>query len=381
MAEIDFQDRTEQATPKRQLDARRRGQVARSREVNIAAILLAGAFTFMATRSHLGESLAGIVHSGLHIEPELLRSPHAMVTAFSEASMNALFALGPLLVVLALAAIGGAVSVGGFVFSMEPIMPQWNRLNPLQGFGRIFSVRGLVEVAKALAKGLFIAAAAIGYMAWVRRDVVTLGIVPLPVAAARSASMLTTVFVVCGFAMLLIALGDAPFQIWSHNRMLRMTRQEIREELKETEGRPEVRSRVRALQQQIANRRMLKEVPKADVVVTNPTHFAVALKYDEKKMRAPVVVAKGVDLMAGRIRDIAGANRVALFEAPVLARALYWGTNLGQEVPGQLYLAVAQVLTYVYRLKAALNGTSAWPEKPIVKIDETLAQPRAKRGK
>jgi flagellar biosynthetic protein FlhB len=126
---------------------------------------------------------------------------------------------------------------------------------------------------------------------------------------------------------------------------------------------------------------MLREVPRADVVVTNPTHFAVAIRYDDKKMRAPIVVAKGVDLMAGRIREIAASNRIALFEAPPLARALYWTTNLGQEIPGQLYLAVAQVLTYVYRLKSALQGQSAWPEKPVVTIDETLAQPRAKRRK
>jgi flagellar biosynthetic protein FlhB len=381
MADTDFQDRTEQATPRRQLEARRRGQVARSREVNMAAVLLAGAFALMVAREHFAGSLEEIMRSGLRIRPALLENPHAMVSTFSEASMNALFAFSPLLVVLALAAIAGAVSVGGFVFSIEPVIPQWNRLNPLQGFSRIVSMQGLVEVLKALAKGLFVAAFAVLYMAWVRHDVVRLGVAPLQLGAARSGAMVTMVFVVCGFAMVLIALGDAPFQLWSHNRMLRMSRQEIREELKESEGRPEVRSRVRALQQQIANRRMLREVPRADVVVTNPTHFAVAIRYDDKKMRAPIVVAKGVDLMAGRIREIAASNRIALFEAPPLARALYWTTNLGQEIPGQLYLAVAQVLTYVYRLKSALQGQSAWPEKPVVTIDETLAQPRAKRRK
>jgi flagellar biosynthetic protein FlhB len=379
MAELDFQDRTEQATPKRLLDARRRGQVARSREVNIAAVVLAGAFAFLAARGHFAGALEEIMRSGLRIRPALLENPQAMVSTFAEASLNALFAFSPLLIVLALAAIAGAVSIGGFVFSMEPVVPQWSRLNPLQGLGRILSIQGLVEVVKALAKGLFIAAFAIAYMAWVRRDVFGLGVAPLEVAAGRSGAMVTMVLVVCGFAMLLIALGDAPFQLWSHNRMLRMTRQEIREELKETEGRPEVRGRLRALQQQIANRRMLKELPKADVVVTNPTHFAVALRYDEKKMRAPVVIAKGMDHMAGRIREIAAANRIALFEAPLLARALYWSTNLNQEVPGQLYLAVAQVLTYVYRLKAAVQGRSPWPEKPVVTIDEALAQPRATR--
>ncbi len=379
MAETDFQERTEQATPKRREDARRRGQVARSRELNIAAVLLAGAIVLMAARPHFGAAMEDLVRRGLTLDPAALDHPQAMTAALADAGLAALLAFAPLLVVLALAAVGGALAIGGWVFSAEHVAPKWSRLDPVQGLRRLASVRGLMEVVKALAKAGLIGGFALGYLLWVRDSVITLGLEPLRAAMSDTGSMIAITLVVCSFGMLIVALIDAPFQLWSHNRELRMTRQEIREELKETEGRPEVRSRIRALQQQLASRRMLREVPRADVVVTNPTHFAVALRYDDRRMRAPVVVAKGVDHVAARIRDLAAANRVALFEAPLLARALYWTTNLNQEIPGPLYLAVAQVLTYVYRVRAAVQTGAAWPERPAVTVDAALAEPRRGR--
>lgn len=379
MAEMDFQERTEQATPKRQEDARRRGQVARSRELNIAAVLLAGAGVIAVSRGHFGAALEDLMRRGLSPDPRLLDQPGAMTGALAEASLDMLVAFAPLLLALALAAVGGALAVGGWVFSTEQFLPQWSRLDPLQGMKRILSVRGLVEVGKALAKGFVIGGFALACLSWARGRVLSLGTEPLGLATADAGLLVAVTLVACSFGMLVVALADAPFQMWSHKRELRMTRQEIREELKETEGRPEVRSRIRSLQQQLASRRMLKEVARADVVVTNPTHFAVALRYDDKRMRAPVVIAKGVDHMAARIRTIAGKNRVALFEAPLLARALYWTTNLNQEIPGPLYLAVAQVLTYVYRVKAAVQSGAPWPERPAVKVDAELAAPRRGR--
>ncbi len=379
MAEMDFQERTEQATQKRRDEARRRGQVARSRELNIAAVLLAGAMVLVAARPHFGTAMEALMRDGLTFDQAVLDHPELMSGALADAGLAALLAFAPLLLVLALAAVAGALTVGGWVFSPEQFTPKWNRLDPVQGMKRIVSLRGLVEVGKALAKGFVIGGFALGYLLWAQDSVITLGMEPLRAALSDAGAMIVTTLVVCSFGMLVVALADAPFQIWSHNRELRMTRQEIREELKETEGRPEVRSRIRSLQQQLANRRMLREVPKADVVVTNPTHFAVALRYEDARMRAPVVVAKGADHMAARIRDIAAKNRVALFEAPLLARALYWTTNVNQEIPAPLYLAVAQVLTYVYRLKAAMQGGSPWPERPVVKVDAGLAEPRSKR--
>jgi flagellar biosynthetic protein FlhB len=379
MAETDFQERSEQASAKRRQDARERGQVPRSREANMAAVLLGGGIALLLARERFGGALAGLMRKGLTIDAGALDRPEYMSHALASAGIDMLVAFAPLMIALALAAVAGALAVGGWVFSTEPFTPQWSRLNPVQGFGRLFGLQGFAEVAKALGKGLFVAGFAVAYLASVRHEVVNLGLAPLGLALSRSGSMVATTLLVCGAAVLLIALADVPFQMWSHGRALRMTRQEIREELKESEGRPEVRGRIRSMQQQLANRRMLREVPKADVVVTNPTHFAVALRYEDGRMRAPVVIAKGVDHMAARIRAVASEHRVPLFEAPVLARALYWTTNLNQEIPGPLYVAVAQVLTYVYRIKAAVQGRGTWPDRPAVKVDETLAEPRGLR--
>lgn len=377
--EKDFQERTEQATPKRREDARRKGQVARSRELTIAAILLGGAAVLTGARPHFGASMQELVRSGLTIDRSGIEQPRYMIHALGEAGLSALGAFAPLLLVLLLAAIAGGLTVGGWVFSSEALAPQFSRLDPIQGIKRIFSVRGLVEVAKAFAKAFVIGGLALGYLLWVENSVISLGTMPLADALGDAGTMIMITLVVTSSGMLLIALADIPFQLWSHNRELKMTRQEVREELKDTEGRPEVRSRLRSMQQQIANRRMLREVPKADVVVTNPTHFAVALRYDDSRMRAPIVVAKGVDHMAARIREIATANRVALFEAPILARALYWTTNLNQEIPGPLYLAVAQVLTYVLRVRSAMQTGTPWPERPVLRVDTRLAEPGSGR--
>ena len=345
MSEKDFQERTEQPTPKRREDARKRGQVARSRELVITAVMLAGAGFALTSREHFAAIFEDFMRRGLAPDPRLLGQPDAMTRSFADAGIDMLLAFAPLMAVLCIAAIAGGLAVGGLAFSVEQFTPKLERLSPLKGIKRIFSLRGLVEVAKALAKALVIGGFALLCMAWARGQVLSLGIMPLGLALDRSARLLAVTLLVCSLGMLLIAMADVPFQMWSHGRELRMTRQEIRDELKESEGRPEVRSRIRSLQQQLANRRMMKALPSADVVITNPTHFAVALRYDEGRMRAPVVVAKGADHVAARIRDIAGKHRITLFEAPLLARALYWTTNINQEIPGPLYVAVAQVLT------------------------------------
>lgn len=376
MSEKDFQERTEQPTPKRREDARKRGQVARSRELVITTVMLAGAGFALISRGHFATIFEDFMRRGLSPDPRLLGQPDAMTRSLAGAGIDMLLAFVPLMAVLFIAAIAGGLAVGGWAFSTEQFTPKLERLSPLKGIKRIFSLRGLVEVAKALAKALVIGGFALLCMAWARGQVLSLGIMPLGLALDRSAQLLAVTLLVCSLGMLLIAMADVPFQMWSHVRELRMTRQEIRDELKESEGRPEVRSRIRSLQQQLANRRMMKALPTADVVITNPTHFAVALRYDEGRMRAPVVVAKGADHVAARIRDIAGKHRITLFEAPLLARALYWTTNINQEIPGPLYVAVAQVLTYVYRLKAAARGGAPWPERPLVKVDASLARPR-----
>jgi flagellar biosynthetic protein FlhB len=382
VADTQFQDKTEPATPKRLEEARRKGQIPRSRELSMTAVLLAGTLLLYADGASLTAGIRDLMVRSLSFDARAIEDPARMMEAFASASYSVLALCMPLFAALSAAAVLGSLAVGGWIFTPEPVAPRFERLDPVAGLGRIFSLNGFVEVLKAVAKATFIAAFAVGVL-WLTMDSL-LGLSDQPLQTAMSSSLSLSLLTLgaCSGALLLVAAIDAPYQLWSYQRQMRMTRQEVEDELKESEGRPEVRNRIRQLQQETARRRMLEDVAKADVVVTNPTHFAVALRYDENRMRAPVVVAKGVDLMAGRIRAVADEHRVALFEAPLLARALYWTTDLGREIPAQLYLAVAQVLTYVYRLKNARIYGGAWPERPVVTVDETLAsRPARRRGR
>ncbi len=374
-----FQERTERATPKRLEEARKRGQVPRSRELSMAAVMIAASIVFLAVQSQLGGYMIEMLRNGLTIDPAALRDTDSMGQALASTGLKTLAAFSPLLGALLLAAILGGAAIGGFSFSTSVIAPKFSKLNPLKGIKRVFGLKGLVEVAKALAKAGLVGGIGIAFIAWSTNSIFQLGLEPLRSTMAHSGQMIFTMLLVCSSSLLLIALVDVPYQLWNHAKELRMTHKEIQDEAKETEGRPEVRSRIRSLQQEIAGQRMLDDVPDADVVVTNPTHFAVALKYTEGQMGAPRVLAKGADHMAARIREIAEENRITLFEAPPLARALYWTTEVGQEIPHQLYLAVAQVLTYVFRLKAAAENRGAWPDRPTIQVDTELTQGPLKR--
>ena len=304
-----------------------------------------------------------------------------MTEALAQATLATLQACTPLFAALIAAAFVGTLAIGGWIFTPAPLAFKFARLDPVAGLGRMFGINALVEVLKALAKAAFIVGAAVVLLMGSMDRLLGLSDQPLKQAMGSSISLALLTLAICGGALLLIAAVDAPYQLWSHARQMRMTRQEVEDEQKESEGRPEVRNRIRQMQQEVARRRMLDSVPKADVVITNPTHFAVAIRYDDSRMRAPIVVAKGADLMATRIRTLAGEHKVTLFESPLLARALYWTTDLGQEIPSQLYLAVAQVLTYVYRLKLVTTSGGAWPERPAVAVDEMLASgpPKGRR--
>jgi flagellar biosynthetic protein FlhB len=226
----------------------------------------------------------------------------------------------------------------------------------LKGLKRIFAARGLIELVKALVKFLLIGSVGAGLLWHFLPELMGLGRESVVSALAHTGSILSVSFVVLSASLLLIAAIDVPFQLWDHSKNLKMTRQEVKDETKNTEGKPEVKSRIRAMQREVAQRRMMQEIPKADVVITNPTHYAVALRYDAERMAAPIVVAKGVELVAGQIRSVATANNVPLFEAPPLARALYYSAEIDQEVPAGLYLAVAQILAYIFQLRASTSG-------------------------
>lgn len=359
MAESDDRDqRTEQPTPKRLQDARERGQVPRSRELAGTAVMVAGAATLLLGGQLLAGGMVRLTRGALAMPREALDGTDSMSAALARAVADAGLGLAPLLGAVVLVAALAPVLLGGWVFSGEALGPDFSRLNPVIGLKRIFGLQGLVELGKALAKFLVVGSIAALVVWWLLTDIIALGDMPAMAAIARGAWLLALATLLMSSALALVAAVDVPWQVWSHRRNLRMTRQEVRDELKETEGRPEVRSRIRAAQREMARRRMMQEVPRADVVVTNPTHYAVALRYQAGKMRAPRVVAKGKDLVALEIRRIAREHGVAVFEAPPLARAIFATTELNREIPSGLYLAVAQVLTYVYQVRAA--GRDAW---------------------
>lgn len=370
------QERTERATPKRQQESREKGQAPQSRELGTALVLIAGAVGLLSLGDGLLAGLSEIMRSGLRLERGLLLRESAMVEVFGQTALGALSLLAPFFLLMAVAAVAAPLALHGWIFSSQAFTFQWKRLDPVSGVGRIFSRQGLIELVKALAKFAVIAAIA-GVLIWQTFPrVAGTGMEPLAQGLGHASRLLGWSFLALSATMILIAAVDVPFQLWEHANKLKMTRQEVRDELKETEGRPEVRGRIRRLQQEMAQRRMMTEVPKADVIVTNPTHFAVALKYDPAKMRAPVVVAKGADLVAAQILRLGREFRVPRLAAPPLARALYYSTRIGQEVPAGLYHAVAKVLAYVFQLRAHRPG-ERFPVPPPA--DEMPIPPELRR--
>lgn len=371
--EQDRDQRTEEPTQKRLQDARERGEIPRSRELTGAAVMLAGSAALLMFGGDLASRLGSIMRGALSAQvlgqgapppPELL----------GRVLLDAGLALAPLLGTVLVAAIAAPALLGGWVMSGQALVPNFGRLNPAAGLGRMFGTTGLSELVKSLAKFLLVGGAAAAVLFWLLGDMMRLGAMSLEPAVHASARLLATAGLVMCLPLLVIAAADAPFQAWSHKRRLRMTRQELREELKETDARPEVRARVRAAQRELSRRRMMQEIPTASVVITNPTHYAVALRYESSRMRAPRVVAKGKDLVALEIRRVAREHNVPLFEAPSLARAIFASTPLFRDVPAGLYVAVAQVLAYVYQVSAA--GAQGWRiKRPDPRVDDAPEAP------
>jgi flagellar biosynthetic protein FlhB len=272
--------------------------------------------------------------------------------------------LAPFFAVMMVVAVLASIALGGFNFSAEALQPKFDKLNPIKGMKRLFSPNGLMELLKSLAKFVIVGGVT-GLLIWLwLGDFLALGRMELAPALREGMSMVGWAALLLAASLIVMALIDVPFQLWNHTRQLKMTQQEVRDELKETEGRPEVKGRIRQAQREIAMRRMMAEVPKADVIVTNPTHYAVALRYDQGKHNAPVVVAKGADLVAGNIRRIGSDHKVPIVEAPVLARAVYYSTELNQPIPAGLYLAVAQLLAYVFQLRVWEKQGGDYPAQP-----------------
>ena len=357
------QDRSEEPTEKRKRESREKGQIARSKELNTLAIMLAGAGGLLASGGSLAQSLMGIMSFNFAFDRDRLLDDGSMGLMLLLSGQAAAEALAPLLLALLVASIVGPVALGGWLFSAEALLPKMSRMNPLAGLKRMFSVQALVELVKALAKFIVILAVALAVLAADQDDLLAIANEPLEMAILHSAQVVgwSALWLACG--LIFIAAVDIPFQLWDSKQKLMMTKQEVRDEYKDSEGKPEVKQRIRQMQREMAERRMMASVPQADVVITNPTHFAVALKYDPAKGSAPVMLAKGSDFTALKIREIAQEHKVTVLESPALARAVFYSTELDQEIPAGLYLAVAQVLAYVYQVKQHQAGKGKRPDK------------------
>src|SRR5271163_761891 len=351
-------ERTEEPSQKRLQDARERGQVPRSRELTNFATMIGGSAALVAVGGSLAGHLSQMMRRALSIDPQRLREPDSMLSSLGEACISAVTALLPIFGALIALVLLASVMLGGWNFSTQALVPDFTRLSPLSGLKRLFGVRGASELGKALLKCAVVGGVCAAVVSWIFRDVLALAHMEPRAAIGRGAGLMSWCFVWLCASLALVAMVDEPLQLFQFKKSLRMTRQEVRDEAKESDGRPETKQRIRQLQQTLARRRMMHKVPTADVVIVNPTHFAVALKYDPKKMRAPRVLAKGVDLVAQNIRRIAAEHRVPVFESPKLARALYRSTDLNKEIPAGLYVAVAQVLSYIFRVRT-LNPTIA----------------------
>ncbi|KVN23609.1 flagellar biosynthetic protein FlhB [Burkholderia pyrrocinia] len=365
MADESDLDRTEAATPRRREKAREEGQVARSRELASFALLAAGFYGAWLLSGPIGTHLRTMLRGAFTFDRAIAFDTNRMLTAAGSASLEGLAALAPLLAMMGLAALLAPMALGGWLVSSKTFELKFDRLNPISGLGRIFSIQGPIQLGMSLAKTLVVGG--IGGVAIWRSKEELLGLATQPLDAAL-ADALHLVAVCCGTTvagMLVVAALDVPYQLWQYNKKLRMTKEEVKREHRENEGDPHVKGRIRQQQRAIARRRMMAAVPKADVVVTNPTHFAVALQYTDGEMRAPKVVAKGVNLVAARIREIAAEHNVPTLEAPPLARALYHNVELEREIPGSLYSAVAEVLAWVYQLKRFRLEGGDVPATPV----------------
>jgi len=367
-------EKSEEPTAKRLEDAKKKGQIARSRDFNTMIIIALAASSLIVMGQTIVSDLGTLMTHYFQPTRDDIFDPQGMIRWFYSAVFDGVWIIVPFLALMLFGALFAPISIGGWAFSMESVSPKLSKLNPIKGVKKIFSAKGLMELVKAMGKFFLVAAVALMVIWSNVDDYLQLGFMPVESALVKAGELITWAFLLTTIALMVIAAIDVPFQIWSHTKEMRMTMQEVKDEMKDTEGKPEVKSKIRQLQRQMAEARMMDAVPDADVIVTNPTHFAIALKYDPDNMRAPLVVAKGADVMAGTIRRIAAANEIILMETPPLARALYYTTDIGEEVPHGLYVAVAQVLAYVFQLRDVQKNGGKKPSRPKPEVPQEYEQ-------
>lgn len=358
------QDKTEAATPRRLEKAREEGQVVRSRELSTFLLLLAGIGGLWSMGQMLYDQLGMVMEQSFLFERSLAFDSMRLLAHALDLGQRSLLALLPLFILLFLVALIAPMLLGGWLMSAKSLAPQFSRLNPIKGLQRLFSTHALAELSKGIAKSLLVGTVAVKFISGHAGEMLALMTQPLSQALVNALHLAALACALCVMTLVLVIGIDVPYQLWSHAKKLRMSKEDLRQEHKESEGDPHVKGRIRSQQQAVARRRMMSKVPTADVIITNPTHYAVALAYEDGSMGAPKVVAKGTELVAARIRELGSEHGVPLLEAPPLARALYRHVDLDKEIPAELYTAVAEVLAWAYRLRRVREVGGDMPPTP-----------------
>ncbi|WP_028862486.1 flagellar biosynthesis protein FlhB [Psychromonas aquimarina] len=356
-------ERSEEATPERLRKSKEKGQVARSKELATASVLISAALSFLVFGDRLAYELSVMMKRAFTFERAALFNPEYMWLHLTGSFTGLALPMFTILLMLFVISILGSSLLGGMLFSTEAMMPKWNRLSPAAGLKRMLGLQAWVELLKSILKVLVV----IGMVWWILgvtfERILHLSVTPLPGSVFEALDMISWMFILLCCSMLLIVAVDVPYQIYKHTQEMKMTKQEVKDEFRNSEGKPEVKQRIRQLQYEASQRKMMGDVPDADVIVTNPTHYSVALKYEQDGERAPYVVAKGVDFMALKIREVAREYEVPVMQTPPLCRAIYHTTEINEEVPEELFVAIAQVLAYIYQLDQFRKGRSGRPKK------------------
>lgn len=364
MAEDDSQEKTEEASGRKLEKAREEGQIPRSRDLTNSVVLLFGAIGLYYFADFMFARIIGLTRANFILKRETIFDTNAMIAHLSSAIYEGMVSMMPFFALMIVASLIGPVALGGWLFSVDALMPKGSRMDPMAGLKRMFGPKALIELLKALAKVLVILGGTILLLQFYAQEIYRLSDQAVNVAILHSAKISIEATIALSAVTLLIAAVDVPLQIYEYAKKLKMTKQETKDESKDSDGKPEVKGRIRQLQREMAQRRMMASVPEADVIITNPTHYAVALRYDPETMATPIMLAKGGDNIALKIREIAKAHNIEIIESPVLARAIFHTTELDHEIPAGLYLAVAQVLAYVFQLRNFRRGRGDKPKYP-----------------
>ncbi len=354
----DGSEKSEEPTEKKLREAREKGQIPRSKELTTVLMTLSAAVFLLFYGAQMIQDFETLAVRGLSFDRDIAFDELKMWHLIQAMLLQGIWMITPFLLLMLFIALVSPILLGGWSFSTKAMAPKLSKLNPVSGIKRMFSAKALLELVKALAKFVLVISIATFFLYTVFGEVLALGVEPLKKAFAHAGYLIVQAFIFVSLSLIIIASIDVPFQLWDHNRQLKMTKQEVKEEFKQQEGNPEVKGRIRQIQREMSQQRMMQKVPEADVIVTNPTHFAVALKYDADEMQEPVVLAMGADFLASQIRTIAQEHDIPIVEAPPLARALYYNAEIDQAIPYDLFKAVAAVLAYVYQLKQTGKANS-----------------------